>query len=60
VFSYDFVIDSIPMIVNIADQVFEDFEKAHWEKNPEDREKGKFKLEMSNMMKNFASSVIIS
>jgi len=48
------------MIVNIADQVFEDFEKAHWEKNPEDREKGEFKLEMSNMMKNFASSVIIS
>jgi len=60
VFSYDFVIDSIPMIVNIADQVFEDFEKAHWVNNPEDREKGEFKLEMSNMMKNFASSVIIS
>lgn len=37
VFTYDFIIDSLPMIINIADQVFDDFENNYWFEHPEDK-----------------------
>ena len=37
VFNHDFITSHIPMMITIADQVFDDFESKYWDNNPEDR-----------------------
>jgi cytochrome P450 len=37
VFNYEFITSHIPMMIMIADKVFDDFENAHWSKNSEDK-----------------------
>lgn len=34
IFTYDFIIDSIPRMANIADEVLDNFENKYWLKHP--------------------------
>ena len=55
VFNYDFITDHIPMMITIADKVFDEVEANHWKENPEDQKERKFTVGLFDLLVKYTS-----